>query len=95
MSINKAYEKKFEAQLNEWKTEIDKLKAKVEKAEADAQIKYHKQVEDIRAQQKIAQEKLAELKKAGEGASEDLGIGLDNALKNLRVAVESAISRFK
>ena len=45
MSIKKAYEKKFEAQLNEWKTEIDKLKAKVEKAEADAQITYHKQIE--------------------------------------------------
>lgn len=95
MSMKEAYEKKFEAQLNEWKTEIDKLKAKVEKAEADAQIKYYKQIENIRAKQKIAQEKLAELKKAGEDASEDLKIGLDNALKNLRGAIESATSRFK
>jgi autotransporter translocation and assembly factor TamB len=95
MTMKEAYEKKLEAQLDEWKTEIDKLKAKVEKAEADAQIKYYEQIEDIRAKQKIAQEKLAELKKAGEDASEDLKIGLDKALKNLRGAIESATSRFK
>lgn len=95
MTRQEAYEKKIEAQLKEWKTEIDKLKAKVEKAEADTQIKYHEQIEDIKVKQEAARKKLAELKEAGEDASEDLRIGLDKALKSLGGAVESAISRFK
>ncbi|KHE91834.1 MAG: hypothetical protein SCABRO_02440 [Candidatus Scalindua brodae] len=31
MSMKEAYEKKFQAQLDEWKAEIDKLKAKADK----------------------------------------------------------------
>jgi hypothetical protein len=93
--MKEAYEKKIEAQMDEWKIEIDKLKAKADKAEADAQIQYYKQIEDIRAKQEAAREKLAELKGAGEDAWEDLKTGLENALNNLKDAVKSATSRFK
>jgi hypothetical protein len=95
MSIKEAYEKKIEAQMDEWKIEINKLKAKANKAEADAQIKYYKQIEDIRAKQEAAREKLTELKGAGEDAWEDLKTGLENALNSLGDAVKSATSRFK
>jgi hypothetical protein len=95
MSIKESYVKKIEAQLAEWKVEIDKLKAKADKAEADAQIQYYKQIEDIRVKQEAARKKLDELKEAGEDAYEDLKAGLDNTLKILGSAVESAISRFK
>jgi len=95
MSMKEAYKKKLEAQFDEWKVEIDKLKAKAEKAEADAQIKYHKQIENIRAKQEAVQEKLVELKDSRDEAWEDLKAGLDNAMKNLGDAIKTATSRFK
>jgi len=95
MGMKEAYEKKIDAQLDEWKVEIDKLKAKADKAEADAQIKYHKHIEDLRAKQEAARERLVELKEAGGDAWEDLKAGLDNALKSLGDAVKSATSYFK
>ena len=95
MSMKEAYKKKLEAQFDEWKVEIDKLKAKADKAEADTQIKYHKQIENIRAKQEAVREKLVALKDSGDEAWEDLKAGLDNAMKNLGDAIETATSRFK
>jgi len=95
MSMKEAYKKKLEAQFDEWKVEIDKLKAKANKAEADAQINYHKQIENIRVKQEAVQKKLVALKDSGDEAWEDLKAGLDNAMKNLGDAIKSATSHFK
>ncbi len=95
MTTKEAYQQKLEAQLDKWKADIDKLKAKADKAEAETQIEYNKQIEDMRIKQKVAQEKLTELKEAGEDAWEDLKAGLDSALNNLGDAVKSATTRFK
>lgn len=72
MSMKKAYEEKLQAQLDEWNAEIEKLKAKADKAEADAKIEYYEQIEKLREQQQEAQAKLNELRRAGEDAWEDL-----------------------
>ena len=95
MSMKEAYQQKLEAQLAEWNVEIDKLKAKADKAEAEAQIEYYKQIEDMRVKQEAAREKLTELKEAGEDAWEDLKTGLDSAWNSLGDAVKSATTRFK
>jgi len=95
MSMKEAYEKKLQAQLDGWSAEIDKLKAKAEAAEADAQLKYYKQIEELRSMQEAANEKLVQLKEAGDDAWEDLKAGIDSAWGSLSSAVKSATSRFK
>jgi archaellum component FlaC len=95
MGMKDAYENKLEAQLEEWKTEVNKLKAKAEKAHADAQLEYYKQIEELRAMQLAATEKLAELKGASDDAWEDLKAGIENAWDSLENGIKSAISRFK
>jgi hypothetical protein len=95
MSMKEAYQQKLEAQLAEWNVAIDKLKAKADKAEAEAQIEYYKQIEDMQVKQEAAREKLTELKEAGEGGWEDLKVGLESAWNSLGDAVKSATSRFK
>ena len=45
---------KLQAQLDEWSAEIDKLKAKADKAEADAQLEYYKEIEELRSMQETA-----------------------------------------
>ena len=94
MSKKEAYEKKLEAQLKEWKTDIDKMKAKAEKADAEARLEYYKQIEDLRSKQEAVQKKLTELKAAGESAWEDLKSGIDLAWTSLAESIKSARSRF-
>lgn len=95
MSMKESYEQKLQAQLDEWGAQIDKLKAKADGAEADIQLEYYKQIEELRSMQKSASDKLSELKDAGEDAWEDLKAGIDNAWYSLGNAVKSVASRFK
>jgi len=95
MDMREAYQRKIEAQLEEWKAEIKRMKAKADKADADVQVEYYKQIEDLQSKQKVAQKKLKVLKEAGEGAWEDLKSGVELAWESLGEAVKSANSRFK
>lgn len=95
MGKKEAYEKKLQGQLNEWRAEIDKLKARADSAEGDAQLEYYQQVEDLRNRQDVAREKLEELKAASHDSWEDLKAGLDGAWDSLSRSVKSATSRFK
>lgn len=95
MSMKDAYIKKLDAQLREWSAEIDKLKAKADKATAEAQIKHHKQIQELRSMQAQAREKMEEIKKARGDAWEDLKDGAEKAWGTLGTALKSAASRFK
>ena len=95
MSIKAAYEKKLQAQLDECNADMIKLKAKADKAEADAQIEYYKEIEELKSKKASVDQKLFELKEASEDAWEDLKAGADKAWDSLSDAVKSAASRFK
>ncbi|MDF1584473.1 MAG: hypothetical protein RQ733_13375 [Methyloprofundus sp.] len=95
MSVKQAYEKKMQAQLDEWSAEIKKLKAKAEYAEADVEIKYHKQIEELQAMQKAASEKLTNLKDAGDDAWEELKVGIENSCDSLGSTLKSVSSKFR
>lgn len=91
MNERQAYEQKLQAKLNEWGAEIDKLKAKADKAGADARLDYQKQVEKLRSMKEDGEEKLAELRDAGDDTwkgvkakAEDARNSLENALKSVR-----------
>ena len=95
MSMKEIYQKKLQAQLDEWSAEIDILKAKADKAKADAQLEYYKEIEELRSMQEAASSKLAELKDASDDAWEDLKAGMDSAWNSIGNALKSATSRFK
>lgn len=94
MSNKQAYQQKVQAQLDEWSAEIDKLRAKADKADADAQIALNREIDDLRDKKNQAREKLEELSDASEGAWEDLKTGIESASNQLGQALRSAQSRF-
>jgi predicted outer membrane protein len=94
-SMKDAYIAKMQAQLDEWGTEIDKLKAKADKAGADARIEYHRQIEDLRSMQATASQKLTELKEANLHTWESMKEGAENAWNSLSDALKSATSKFQ
>lgn len=95
MGMKEAYQQMMEARLAEWGTRINELKAKADKAEAQAKVEYYKQIDALRNQQAAVQEKLRGLKDAGEGAWEDLKAGLEKAWDDLQTSIETAISKVK
>ena len=91
----KAYERKLDAQLDEWSAQINVLKAKADKAKAEVKIEYYKTIEVLERKQKDARAKLQELKTAGDEAWEDLKTGAEKAWAEVKNAYHDARSRFK
>jgi len=91
----KAYEEKFDAQLQEWNAQIDLLNAKAAKVKAEAKIEYYKTIEDLQHKRDTAKARLQELKSAGPGAWEDLKTGSENAWAEVKTGFHEALSKFK
>lgn len=91
----KAYEEKLDAQLKEWSAQIGLLKAKADKAKADAKVEYYKTIEALQHKQNDAKSKLQELKAAGDEAWDDLKTGAEKAWAEVKTAYRDANSRFK
>lgn len=95
MKEKDAFVQKLHAKLDEWNAEIDMLKAKADKAEADSQAEYHKQIEVLREKRKDAESKIRDVVEAGDGALEDLKSGVQGAWDSMEEALKSARSKFK
>jgi len=95
MTDKGAYVKKLDAKLDEWNAEIDRLKAKAEMAEAESRLEYQKEIENLQKRRSEAEEKLADLRQAGEGAWEDLKSGVQSAWNSMEDAVKAVRSKFK
>ena len=95
MTRKDEYVQKLHAKLDEWSAEIDKLKAKADKAEAESRIEYQNQIKNLQQRRREADKKLDELRSAGEGAWEDLKAGAELAWGAMEEAVKSARSKFK
>lgn len=91
----KAYEDKLYAQLAEWNAQTALLKAKADKAKAEAKIEYYKAIEALQYRQEVAKTKLQELKVAGDDAWEEVKTGVEKAWEEVKTAFHSAASKFK
>jgi multidrug resistance efflux pump len=91
----KVYEEKIDAQIKEWNAQIDLLKAKADKAKAEAKIDFYKTIDALQQKQEEAKAKLKELKTAGDEAWEDVKKGAEKAWADIRTAYKDATSRFK
>jgi hypothetical protein len=65
VSEKELYQQKKQAQLDEWKAEVDKLKSKASGASADAQMELNKQIEAFEGKIEKGKAKLAEIADAG------------------------------
>ena len=90
-----AYVKKLKATIDEWNVEIDRLAAKVEQADPDRKIEYHKQLEDLRVKIKDLEDRIAPMQQASEGAWEDLKQGIENSWEILKTSISTAKSEFE
>jgi predicted nucleic acid-binding Zn-ribbon protein len=90
-----AYVEKMKATLDKWNAEITKLEAEARQNRTEAQQQIRKQIESLKKKRRTTEENLDKMRHAGEGAWENLKIGVENALGSLGDAVRSATSRFE
>ena len=95
MTVKDAYLKKIEARLLALDAEITSMKAKAKAVDAEAQIEYTQALSDLRELRKNSARKFDALRDAGEMALDDVIAGMENAWKELNVAMDQAKSRFE
>jgi len=67
----KIYESNLEAQLAQWKADIDVLKAKAKRAEVSLLVKYDQGLDALQKKHEAAGKQLGKLKLAGDDAWDD------------------------
>ncbi|HEX5361579.1 MAG TPA: hypothetical protein VFW49_10895 [Fluviicoccus sp.] len=95
MTTKELYTQKLQAQLDEWKADIAKLKARAEGESADAQLALHKQVESLERGVAEAEKKLRELAAASEEAWDTVSNNIEAAWHSLKTAVTDAYAKLK
>jgi hypothetical protein len=94
MGLKEAYQEKIEAQLKEWSARLQELKAKADKATADAKIEMEKHIEELRAKKEAAQHKLNDIKTAGADSWEALKSGSEKTLEEMKKTWDRVKARF-
>jgi len=95
MTTKEQHEQKLQAQLDEWKAEIDKLKAKASSKQIDAKVEYDKEIEKLTYMKNSVEDKFKKFQESSNEAWEDINVGLHDALNSLDNAFKSAKSRLK
>jgi hypothetical protein len=95
MKDKELYQQKMQAQLDEWKADVDKIKARASRASADTQLKMNEQIKVLDSKIAEGKAKLSELSRAGEDAWESIREGVESAWDSLKSAVSDAAKKFK
>ncbi len=95
MSEKEIYEQKIKAKLEEWRSEIDKMRAKASGASADAKLEINKKADELEAKIKEGKNKLAELVDASDDQWQSMKDDLDSKWESLKSAFSDAALKFK
>lgn len=94
MNNVEAYKEKYSAKLDEWKAEIDKLKAKATQEKSDVSISFHEKIDELERKRGDVKKELEKLSAAGNDAWEDLKSGVEKACTDLSGSIKAAMHKF-
>ncbi len=95
MEDKKSYLEKMADHLNQWDSEIDDLKVKVDKAKAESKTELQNQINELRKKKEAVQGKLKQLQQAGDGAWDEIKSGFEKSWTEFKSAFSNASERFK
>ena len=95
MKDRELQEQKFRAQLDEWKAEIEKLKAKAMKTSSDAGLRMNRQIGALEAKVADAERRFTELSRASDDAWGEIKDGVAEAWGTLKTAFNDAVSKYR
>jgi chromosome segregation ATPase len=89
------YQKKIEAQLNEWRDDIDRLKVKAKAATAEAKQKYEESINKLELKMTEGKSKLRDLTDSSEDAWETVKEGADSIWDTMKATFSEVKEKFK
>ena len=95
MMDRNAYVQKMEAQLKEWKADLDKLAARAEGLEADARIEFDRKMADLRDKYETAQARFKTVTSASTDAFESMKKSFDATVQEFTSALAKVRESFK
>lgn len=95
MSKKELYQKKMQARLDEWKAEIDVLKARASQASTDLQMEMHEHITELEDRMDAARVKLSSLAEASEDNWESLKVDIEARWESLKIRVRGLVDKFR
>jgi hypothetical protein len=95
MTDKQLYQQKKMAQLNEWKADLIKLKAKASRLDAEAQLEMHKHLRTLGSVIDENKSLLSQLSDASGEAWESVKHGVEAAWESLRASIHEATAKYK
>ena len=95
MNDKELYRQKYHAQLDEWKADVAKLRARAAGAKADAQIEMNKHVGELEHRMHEAGARLSELAAAGEDKWDAARKNVESTWAALKAGIDAAAAKFK
>lgn len=95
MSDKKLYKQKKQAQLDELRADVDKIKAKASEASADAQLKMNEQIRVLESKIEDGKFKLSQLAETSDDMWESSKDNVDATWDALKSAVNDAAAKLK
>lgn len=95
MEKKEFYRQKLEAQIAEWRAEIDLLKAKAHNASVDYKQKYDEKMDLLETKLSENQNRLKELEAAGEEAWDAIKDGAESIWETMKSTMSEVKSKFK
>ncbi len=95
MSDRELYRQKKQAQLDEWKAEVDKLRARASGASADRQLALNQRIEALEVRLEEGNTKLAEIAHASDDAWESFKEGVESTWDSMKSAFAEGATQFE
>ncbi len=93
--VRNAFLKRVASTLETLDDEIDRLTAKAEKAGRDAKIRYDEELAVLRMKRETVRTKVQQVRDAGAGSWGSLKSGVQDAMDDLKNAIEKAVERLR
>jgi Tfp pilus assembly protein PilN len=87
------YLSRAQSELNQFDQRINDLKEKANQEQGKAKAELNAEIDQLRRKQATAQQRIAEVQAASEGAWQTLQAGADSAINDLKKAYDQATAR--
>ncbi len=89
----KAYETKLDAQLAQWRADIDVLKAKAKRTSVDVMVNYDKAIDTLENKHGEASKQLGNLKTATDEAWENVKVGTEKVWLEIKSQFQNSAEK--
>lgn len=94
MEENQNYQQKMEAQIDEWKKDLEELKVKANAATDDLKAKYESQIKELEPKIEEGKAKLKELANSADEAMDELKEGAETIWEQMKTTLKNAKDKF-